>query len=623
MTTADAWRSPVDADLVATGSKGYSELRASGDVLYWLESRPEEGGRTTLLRLAEGVLRELTPAPFNARSRVHEYGGGAYCVGDDCAYFVDFADQSIYAAPLDSASPPSRVLAGDAKTRFGDLAWDGQRVLAVRERHGLGGEPVNDIVRIDPGTGAVEALHQGHDFYAAPRPSMDGRLAFLVWDHPNMPWDGTQLIVASYDGQGLADATVAAGGAAESIVQPTWCGERLLFASDRGGFWNLHAYDESGVYCVLEDAAEYAGPAWQLGASYFAVVGPQHVVARRVADGEQSLVLVDLDLGLRTPLDSACSSYRDLVRSQGGVAFVAGAAQRPHSIVEMALDTRTQRTIASPKALPFAEDDIAPPQAIAFASAKGEAHAIFHPPWPKAIVDQRRPPPLLVTTHGGPTSATDADLSLRIQFYTSRGWAVADVNYGGSTGFGRAYRERLHHAWGVVDVEDCVACVRHLAAEGRVDPMRVAIRGGSAGGYTTLAALAFSDAFRAGASHYGIGDLRTLDEDTHKFESRYIGTLVGTDDAIDERSPINHVERLNCPVIFFQGADDKVVPPSQSEAMRDALLAKGVEVEYHLFEGEGHGFRRAENVRRAIEAEHAFFARVFGLADGNAAGEPA
>ena len=207
---------------------------------------------------------------------------------------------------------------------------------------------------------------------------------------------------------------------------------------------------------------------------------------------------------------------------------------------------------------------------------------------------------------------------MRIQFYTSRGWAVADVNYGGSTGFGRAYRERLHHAWGVVDVEDCVACVRHLAAEGFVDPMRVAIRGGSAGGYTTLAALAFSDAFRAGASHYGIGDLRTLDEDTHKFESRYIGTLIGADDAIDERSPINHVERLNCPVIFFQGADDKVVPPSQSEAMRDALLAKGVEVEYHLFEGEGHGFRRAENVRRAIEAEHAFFARVFGLA----AGEP-
>ena len=607
-----AWRSPIGADLVATGSKGFGELRASADALHWVESRPAEGGRSTLLRRTGDAVRELTPAPFNPRSRVHEYGGGAYCIGSEHAYFVHFADQNIYASPLDAGSAPRQIVAGDAKTRFGDLSWDGQAVLAVRERHGIGAEPVNDLVRIDPTSGEVAVLHEGHDFYAAPRASSDGRLAFLVWDHPNMPWDGTQLIVADDDGQRLTNATIAAGGAAESIVAPAWCDGRLLFASDRGGFWNLHCFDESGVYCVLEEAAEYAGPAWQLGASPFAVVGPRHVLARRIADSEQSLVLVDVERGFASPVDSAYSSYQDIVRSAGGVAFIAGSAQQPPSIVELTLDTRSRQPLAAPAKLPFPTDAIAAPEAITFASPSGEAHAFFHPPWPAAADDG--PPPLLVTIHGGPTSATTADFSWRIQFYTSRGWAVADVNYGGSSGFGRAYRERLNSAWGVVDVEDCVACVRHLVAEGRVDAARVAIRGSSAGGYTTLAALAFSDVFKAGASHYGIGDLRKLDEDTHKFESRYVGTLIGGGEAIDERSPINHVERLNCPVIFFQGSDDKVVPPAQSEAMRDALLAKGVAVEYLLFEGEGHGFRRAENLRRAIDAEYAFFARVFAKA---------
>ena len=614
-----AWPSPVDAGVVAAGARRYGNLKAAAAGLTWIETRPDEGGRSTLMRYDAGRSRELTPAPANPRSRVHEYGGGAYCVGGETAYFVDFADQNIYAVPIDGGTV-RQVTRGDASERFGDLEWDGARLLAVRETHG-DGEPENDLVRVAVDTGRASVLHRGHDFYAAPRPSADGRLAFLVWDHPNMPWDGTQLLVADYDGAALANATVVAGGAAESVVQPTWCGSRLLFASDPDGYWNLHAYDDSGVYCVHAEAAEFGGPAWQLAGSYFAVVGPDHLVARRVANGEQSLVAVDVAQGLASPIDDACASYEDVVacgtaagggESAGSVAFIAGFADAPLGVAELDLATRRRRMVAT-TASPVPRAALSAPGAVRFETERGEAaHAFVYAPrnadW-QGLGGEL--PPLLVTTHGGPTGSADAALSWLVQFYATRGWLVADVNYRGSTGYGRAYRDRLRGAWGVADVADCVACVRHLVAEGRADPGRVAIRGGSAGGFTTLAALAFADVFRAGASHYGIGDLNALSRDTHKFESRYLETLVGA--ATDERSPINHVDGLRCPVIFFQGSDDAIVPPNQAEAMRDALLRKGIEVEYVLFEGEGHGFRRAENVRRAIAAEYAFFCRVFGI----------
>ncbi|MCY3621461.1 MAG: prolyl oligopeptidase family serine peptidase [Gammaproteobacteria bacterium] len=613
-----SWRSPIDAQLVTRGSKGYGELRARGDALFWTESRPEEAGRSTLVKRVAHSIRELTPFPFNPRSRVHEYGGGSYCVADDHVYFVNFADQNVYEVPA-SVDPgretPRRVTPGDATERFADLAWDGRALLAVRERHDEDRpEPVNDLVRIAISDGSVATLHAGHDFYAAPRPSGDGRIAFLAWDHPNMPFDGCQLLVAEDDGNGLLNPTIAAGGANESIVQPEWNGQRLLFASDVDGYWNLYAYDGSGVYAVLPDAAEYAGPAWYFASTYYVPVGANHLVARRVEDGKPSLVLVDLEQGLASPLDDESSSYLDIVRTPRGIAYIAGFAEGPKQIVELRLDSRSRAAIAQPDAPPVAPGSIAVPEALTFPAKAGDSHAFFYPPTSR---DHHVPagelPPLLVTTHGGPTGNAWSDLDWRVQYYTSRGWAVADVNYGGSTGFGRAYRERLDGAWGVTDVDDCVACVHHLVARGLVDPARVAIKGGSAGGYTTLAALAFTNVFRAGASHYGVGDLRALAADTHKFESRYLDTLLGSSEALDERSPINHVDKLNCPVIFFQGAEDRVVPPNQAESMRDALAAKGIPVAYVLFEGEGHGFRRAENVRRAIEAEYAFFARVFGF----------
>ena len=614
------WPSPIDANIAVSSAKRYANLQAHEDSLYWLESRPDEGGRTTLVRCRGEQATELTPPPFNVRSRVHEYGGGAYCVADGKAFFVNFADQNIYAVATEPGrATPTPITKGDSKERFADLVWDGGALLAVRETHAAAAnqEPLNDLVCIGL-DGSILRLHDGHDFYSSPRPSADGRLAFLVWDHPNMPWDGTQLVVADYDGRRLANVTVVAGGVDESIVQPLWCGpsrrRRLLFASDVNGFWNLHAYDQSGVYCMLRDDAEYGGPAWAFAASYFAAASDDHIVARRVADGRPALVMVDVAQGLATPLDERCSSYDDIVWGPGGVAFIAGFAERGPCIAELALDTRRWREVAGAGALPVDAEVISAAEPIVFASDSGDAHAFFYPPRNGDCAgEEGELPPLLVTTHGGPTASAAADLSWRVQFYTSRGWAVVDVNYGGSSGYGRAYRERLNHAWGVVDVQDCVACVQHLVAAGRVDPARVAIRGGSAGGYTTLAALTFASVFKAGASHYGIGDLAALNRDTHKFESRYLQTLVGDDDAIRARSPINHVRQLDCPVIFFQGADDRIVPPNQAEMMRDALAAKGIDVEYRLFEGEGHGFRRAENMRVALADEYAFFARVFAI----------
>ena len=619
-----AWPSPIDAALVAGARTGFGNLRAAGDALFWLESRPNEGAHATLVRHCRGTRRDLVPKGFDARSRVYEYGGGAFCVGSTHAYFVNNRDQNIYAVALEpgaddsSRAMPTAITNSDSGERFGDLWWDGKTILAVRERHRASAEPVHDLVRVRVESGQVETLHQGRDFYAAPRPSADGRLAFLVWDHPNMPWDGTELVVAGYGDSGLRDATVVAGGATESIAQPQWCDARLLFASDANGYWNLHAYDDAGVRPIAPDTAEHAGPAWQLGDSHYAVTDRGHAVARRVQDGIPSLVVVDLERGCISPLHDARASYSSIVATPGGVAFVAGAANAPPQIVELDLRSRQLTTIAAGGALNVPASVLSEAEPIAFRTPTGEAHAFFYPPRNgerKGLADEL--PPLLVTTHGGPTSSASADLSWRAQFYTSRGWAVVDVNYGGSTGYGRAYRERLRGAWGVVDVQDCVACVRHLVAAGRADPNRVAIRGGSAGGYTTLAALTFTDVFKAGASHYGIGDLAALDRDTHKFESRYVGTLTGGGDAVRERSPINHVDQLRCPVIFLQGADDKIVPPSQAEAMRDALAAKGVPVEYLLFEGEGHGFRRAENIRRAIDAEHDFFRRAFALGRGS------
>ena len=620
------WPSPITADLAAARFVSFSDLKFSGGRHYWLEQRPGEGGRSALVAANGRRRRDLTPAPMNVRSRVYEYGGGAYALSDDAAYFVNFPDQCIYAVSLDGG-PPRQVTQGDATERFGGLEWDPHRrcLVAIRERHGGGGDDVageaeatvNDLVRIDTATGTVSVLHEGHDFYAWPCVSASGdRIAFVVWDHPNMPWDGTQLVMADIDATGgLGSDTLVAGGIDESIYQPAWTEHGgLVYVSDRSGYWNLHVYDASGVRTAVADDAEYGLPMWSLGSTNYVVAGPSHVVAQRIADGEATLVIADIERSVTTPLPTAFTSYRSLTRTATGIAFIGGSANDMARVTELDVATGEATTLASAGELDFPEGTLSAPRTISFASADGtRAYANFYPPQhPSCVGPPGDLPPMLVTTHGGPTSGAGRDLSLRVQYYTSRGWGVLDVNYGGSTGFGRAYRERLNGQWGVVDVEDCVAGARHLASEGKVDINRIAIRGGSAGGYTTLAAVTFADVFRAGASHYGIGDLAALARDTHKFESRYVHRLVDEAD-FDARSPLRHAARARCPMIFFQGSDDRIVPPNQAESMFAALKDNGIPVAYLLFDGEGHGFRRAENALRAIEAEYLFFARIFGF----------
>jgi dipeptidyl aminopeptidase/acylaminoacyl peptidase len=605
---------------MTAGLVGLDSLSAVDDTLYWLESRPLEQGRVALVQWRDGVSRELTPAPFNVRSRVHEYGGGAYLATPSAVFFVDFVTQDVHR--IDTRDGSIRRITTAPDVRFADMAHDPtrDRLYAVAERPG-GREPENLLVSIDLVGGSYSALHRGHDFYAAPRLSPDAsRLAFVSWDHPNMPWDGSQLHVADVDPGGLTNVTVVAGGAEESVVEPRWLDDRrLVFTSDRSGYWNLCIYDESGISDVHRDSAEYAVPHWTFSPRSWAPLSSRHLVCRRIVDGEQSLVIVDTEQGFASPLSSELQTFDSLTSFLGGVALLGGAADAPAAVFRVDPATGRHEALHRPADFSALAPWFTGPEPVTYPTRDGErAHGYFYAPHnPDFVAAAGTAPPLVVMTHGGPTAAASPALNLRVQYYTSRGWAVLDVNYRGSTGFGRAYRRRLDGQWGVVDVTDCEDGVRFLVREGRVDRERVAIRGGSAGGFTTLAALTFGSTFRAGASWYGIGDLELLASDTHKFESRYTDRLVGpypeAAARYRERSPIHHVDRLQSAVIFLQGLEDRVVPPNQAETMVAALRRKRLPVAYLTFPGEGHGFRAAAAIRRAVDAEYLFFARVFGF----------
>ncbi|MEE3278501.1 MAG: prolyl oligopeptidase family serine peptidase [Pseudomonadota bacterium] len=614
-----SWKSPITAKLMASGLVNFSELRESEHGLLWIEQRPFENGRSVLVLESLNARHDLKPAPYNVRSRVNEYGGGAYCVADDEVFFVNAVDQNIYRCSLlDGWTEVTQLTAGDESVRYADLTWDRGRnlLIVIRETHEAGSEPLNELVAIDCVTSSVNVLHSGHDFYSSPRLSSDAdRIAFLVWDHPNMPWDGNQLFVATLDATGrIVTETMVAGGVAESIFQPEWiASDRLIFVSDANGYWNLYSYDPSGIYCVNEDAAEYGAAQWAFGMRTYIPISERVVVANRIDNGVAELVFVDIDNGMVTPLEDRFSSYACLNQTATGIAFIAGKPDDLQTVVRMDLLNADLAKIATQGTLGIDLDYFSFPEQIVYDNADGlETFAYFYPPrHASAVGPVSQKPPLLVLSHGGPTGHASRDLNLRIQYYTSRGWAVVDVDYGGSTGYGRVYRRRLNDRWGIEDVADCVAAVTHLISSDRVDASRVAIRGGSAGGYTTLRALVTSPVFKVGASHYGIGDLKALARDTHKFESRYLDSLIGG--AFEERSPLHEVERFTCPVAFFQGAEDRVVPPNQAETMVEALRDKGIAVMYMKFEGEGHGFRNGTNIEKVIEAEYAFFARVFGF----------
>jgi dipeptidyl aminopeptidase/acylaminoacyl peptidase len=628
-----SWSSPIDAATVAKAGRrlGAPALAADGAV-WWGEGRPTEGGRVVLMRRAEGgEPEEVTPAAVNVRTRVHEYGGGSWhLAGPDLVLFVDFGDQRLYRQRL-GEEPIAITPEPDspAALRYADLrlAPDGETVVCVREVHGEG-EPENQIVALAlSGTGEPTVIAGGRDFYSFPRVSPDGTtIAFTCWDHPNMPWDGTELWTAPLASP--ADARLVAGGARESIFQPEWDAEgRLHFVSDRDGWWNLYRVadgangGEPEIDQLTSERADLAHPQWLFDGSTYAFLDGGAIACIRTERGEERLGLIDAgatevrDLGL--PFTSF--GFPSLSARGERVAFAAAGPTTEAVIVVYDADSGQLQTVREASEEPVAQAYVSEPRAIEFPTGEGEvSHGFFYPPTnPDFIASEGELPPLIVQSHGGPTSHTTPALDRGFVYWTSRGFGVVDVNYRGSSGYGRRYREGLNGTWGIVDTEDCVRAATHLAETGEADGSRLTIRGGSAGGYATLCALVFHDEFAAGASYYGVADTETLASDTHKFESRYLDSLIGPyperADVYRERSPIHFVDRLRVPVILFQGLEDEVVPPSQAETMVAALKQNGIPHAYLAFEGEQHGFRRSETEIRCLEAELYFYGRILGF----------
>jgi dipeptidyl aminopeptidase/acylaminoacyl peptidase len=611
--------------MVAEAGAPVFELQPSGGALFWLERRPAEGGRTVVVRRErDGKVSDVTPSGFNVRTRVHEYGGGSYVVDGDRVYFSNFADQRVYRQ--DVAGEPQAITAdppAPGSIRYADarVTSDGRWLVCVRELHEAD-QVTNELaVLATDGSGSPRTLSGGRDFYSNPRLSPDGaRLAWLEWDHPNMPWDGTELRVAEFDGPvELGTSRLVAGGPTESIFQPEWSpGGELHFISDRTGWWNLYRERRDEVEPVAPREAEIGLPQWIFGYSRYAFLEDGRIGCAFDSDGESHLALIDPGSGELRDLELAIETA--YLRSDGRRFLMIGqtASEFP-TVYSLDPDVGEPELLHRAHAHGLDHAFLSPARRIEFPTEEGRtAHAFYYAPRnPGFDAPKGEQPPLIVMSHGGPTSASTGDLDLGVQFWTTRGFAVVDVNYGGSTGYGREYRERLRGRWGEVDLADCVNAARYLADRGDADGARLAITGGSAGGYTTLCALTFTDVFAAGASHFGIGDLETMTRDTHKFESRYLDSLVGPYPEEAERyrarSPIHFTDRLSCPVILLQGLEDEVVPPAQAEEMVRALEAKGLPYAYLPFEGEQHGFRAAENIVRALEAELYFYSRVFGF----------
>ncbi len=619
-----SWKSPITTDLIVSESISPGQVVLDGQDIYWSETRPSEGGRSLIARrTTDGMVTDVLPPPFNARTRVHEYGGGAFTVNNGEIYFSNFKDRRVYR--LVPGSEPEPITMNE-QMRYADGEVDRQRncMICVREDHTMAGrEAVNALVTLKlTGDNDGQVLVSGNDFYSSPRLSPDGsRLAWLTWNHPNMPWDGTELWVGEFESEGTLGGTkLVAGGSSESIFQPEWSPEGVLhFISDRTGWWNLYRWREDDVEALCKMDVEFGSPQWLFGMSTYGFVAEDTIMCRYEEQGFSHLALLNTMTGKLHTIETPYSTISNVWVGTGYVVFIGGSTSESTTIVRLDLDTSHLEVLRRSSSVKVDAGYFSTPQAIEFPTEQGlTAHAFFYPPRNQDYIgtaDER--PPLIVYSHGGPTGFSSNTLDLGIQYWTSRGFAILDVNYGGSTGFGREYRQRLEGQWGIIDVDDCINGARYLVQHGLVDGKRLAIAGGSAGGYTTLAALTFRNIFKAGASYFGLSDLEAFAQDTHKFESRYLSRLVAPyperRDLYIERSPIRFLDQLSCPVIFFQGLDDKIVLPNQAELMVEALRTKGVPVAYLAFEGEGHGFRLAENIKRALEAELYFYASIFGF----------
>jgi dipeptidyl aminopeptidase/acylaminoacyl peptidase len=638
-----AWASPLTAARVTAGALRFGEIALDGGDVYWTEGRASEGGRYVIVRRTpDGRISDVTPPGFNARSRVHEYGGAAMAVHRGDVYFANFPDQRVYVQRGGSTPvplTPEGFFYADARL---DAAR--QRLVAVREDHRRGdAEPPAAIVAIDVHSEAAGVvLVTGADFYSDPIISPDGAtLAWLQWDHPNMPWDGTELWTAAIRPDGtLGERTKVAGGADESIFQPEWSPDGVLhFVSDRTGWWNLYRTRQGRIEPLHPMSADFGKPQWTLSMVTYAFAGARRIAATYVQDGRWRLAFIETDPVRWEPVQSSLDVMESIQADERAIYFVGGSPTTAPVVARMTLAAMEPEVLRRSVNEPIAPAWISVAEPVTFTApaphppapagtpshppAPREVHAFYYAPRnPDFEAPEGTAPPMLVLTHGGPTASTEAVLDPEVQFWTSRGFAVLDVNYSGSTGYGRAYRDRLKGQWGIVDVEDAVAGAIAMVQAGKADVTRLAIRGGSAGGYTTLAALTFHSTFKAGASYYGISDIEVLARDTHKFESRYLDSLIGPypakKDLYIARSPIRFTDRLSSALILFQGLDDKVVPPNQSQTMADAVRRKGLPVAYITYEGEQHGFRKAENIVRSLEAELYFYGKVFGFTPAEA-----
>jgi len=621
-----SWKSPLTSELIVSESIKLGQLRLDAQNIYWVEGRPTEGGRNVIVcRTPDSRMRDLTLAPFNVRTRVHEYGGGAYLVSHGTLYFSNFSDQRLYRQ--DQRHANATPITAEGPYRYADYVLDHHhnRLLGIREDHSDShSEPTNSIVSISLNNNSQETYGQiligGHDFYAAPQLSPTGRqLAWLAWNHPNMPWDGTELWVADIQSDGsFQHARCVAGGATESIFQPSWSPSgKLHFISDRTDWWNLYRIQDSQIEALHPLDAEFGKPQWNFALSTYAFQDPTHIICTYTKKGTWYLGCLNIELHTLTSFDLPYTDIEGIQVNGNHVYCTVSSPTEPTTIIKIDLITKKSEPLHRSFNTPVHPNYLSIPEAIEYPTNDGKhAHAFFYPPQNRDFCPPTNErPPLIVKSHGGPTGACGQSFNLMIQYWTSRGFAVLDVNYGGSTGYGRSYRERLNGQWGIVDVTDCINGVQFLTNRGTVDAKRVAITGGSAGGYTTLCALTFHNIFTGGSSYYGVSDLEALARDTHKFEARYLDRLVGPyplkKELYRQRSPIHLANLLSCPIILFQGLEDKVVPPNQAEKMVEALKEKGLPVAYVAFEGEQHGFRSAKNIKRVLDAELYFYSKIF------------
>jgi len=610
--------------MVTASAIQISEIKYDGDDIYWLEFRANDSGRQLVVRYSlDGAITDITPPGFNVRNRVHEYGGGAYLVYKGVVTFCNYLDQRIY-NQIPGKEP--QAITPDNQNRYADLIMDKQRqrLICIREQHDDNGRDVTNSMTAIPldGDSPIEVLQEGNDFYSNPRISPDGKqLCWLTWNHPNMPWDGCELWIGSFNKFGkLINIRLIAGGLNESIFQPEWtpAGD-LVFISDRSGWWIPYLCKDERITPLTDLQAEFGLPQWVFGISTYGFSDSDQLICSYTKAGQNYLASLNTNTNSLKNIPTSYVEHSSLIVKHGNLLFVGGSTDHPAELVVLDLRSGTRRVLRQTGTNQIERSFISTPQEIEFTSQKHlKAYGNFYPP---ANSNNTGPngekPPLIVMIHGGPTSSASLTFNLKIQFWTSRGFAVLDVNYSGSSGYGRQYRQRLNGKWGVIDVEDCIQGAKYLASQRLVDGKQMSITGGSAGGYTALCALTFHSTFTAGVSRYGIGSLETLAIDTHKFESHYLERLVGpyteASELYRQRSPIHFIEKINAPILLLQGSEDKVVPPIQSERMHQALTEKGLPVAYLLFEGEQHGFRKAENIKRALEVELYFYSRIFGF----------